>query len=155
LTLDLGKFKSALLKGSKILIPNKAVEGKIPHTYVPYRNVIFLSIAFGFAESKRMSAVYYGANAVDYSGYPDCRPEFVEAYSNMSKIINPRIDLITPLLSMSKQEIVEFGNRFYTPFHLTWSCYRGGLKACGKCPSCELRLKGFKQAGLIDPIEYE
>lgn len=152
--IDLHSLDSALLKGSEKAIPQTEVEG-VPNTYVPFRNVIFLSIACGIAESFGYDTILYGANAVDFSGYPDCRPSFVYTFMDLIKTLNPKLALEAPLLMMSKSEIIEFGLEHKAPFELTWSCYRGGKLACGKCPSCHLRLKGFAEAGVKDPIEYE
>ena len=133
----------------------------IPETYVPARNIIFLSIALGMAEAKDADAIYIGANSVDYSGYPDCRPEFLEAFRMMSFIGTKRgtgmrpIIIEAPLLLMSKSQIVKVGTEMGVPYEMTWSCYQGGEKACGKCDACRLRLKGFEEAGFDDPIEYD
>jgi 7-cyano-7-deazaguanine synthase len=132
----------------------------IPVTYVPARNIIFLSYAAGYAETVDADAIYIGVNAIDYSGYPDCRPEFINAFENVIKVgtksgVNGKpIKIITPLISLSKAEIVKLAYDTDAPLHLTTSCYKGGEKACGVCDSCVLRLKGFKEAGLVDKIEY-
>lgn len=132
----------------------------IPSTYVPARNIILLSYALSYAESIGAQAIYIGANAVDYSGYPDCRPEFFDAFEEMAEKGTKRgvegkgIDIRYPLIHMTKAEIVKKADKLDVPLELTWSCYKGREKACGKCDSCKLRLKGFKEAGMIDPIEY-
>ncbi|AIZ56079.1 7-cyano-7-deazaguanine synthase [Candidatus Methanoplasma termitum] len=161
--IDLSSFRSALTDES-LEVPSDR-EGKpdenIPITYVPSRNIIFLSIAAGVCESIGAEAIYIGANAVDYSGYPDCRYDFFEAFRKMLTVGtkagvegNP-IDIRTPILELSKADIVRKGKELNAPLHLTWSCYNGGGKACGHCDSCRLRLKGFREAGYTDEIEYE
>jgi len=133
----------------------------IPATYVPARNTIFLSVALAYAEVIDADYIYIGVNAVDYSGYPDCRPQYIEAYQKMANLALKRgiegnpIKIKAPLLYLSKAEIVKKGAVLHVPFEKTWSCYREGDKACGRCPSCKLRLKAFEEAGLRDPIEYE
>lgn len=133
----------------------------IPPTYVPARNTIFLSFALAYAEVIDADAIFIGVNAIDYSGYPDCRPEYIKAFQNLANLATKRsvegrpIKIITPLLYLSKAEIVRKGYELNVPFEKTWSCYREGGKACGRCDSCRLRLKAFKEAGLEDPLEYE
>ena len=133
----------------------------IPATYVPARNIIFLSYALAYAEVTGSEAIFIGANAVDYSGYPDCRPEFFKAFQEMAGLgtkagVEGRpIAISTPIVEMTKGEIVKKGLELKVPYALTWSCYKGEEKACGKCDSCLLRLKGFKEAGAEDPVEYE
>jgi len=158
---DLRTFgKSALT--DNIEVPEFGEDkGKIPPTYVPARNTIFLSYGLAYAEVIGAEAVFIGANAVDYSGYPDCRKEYIEAYQRVANLGTKRgvegkpIKIIAPIIDMSKGEIVKKGVELNAPFEYTWSCYRSGDKACGKCDSCILRLKGFKEAGVKDPIEYE
>ncbi len=151
--------RSSLLKGGEE-IPFEESE-VIPSTYVPARNIILLSYALSYAEAIDADSIYIGANAVDFSGYPDCRPEFYEAFQ---KVVNEgtrkcvegdSINIRVPLQNMSKKEIIKKADELEVPLELTWSCYRDGNKACGKCDSCRLRLKGFKKAGLQDPIEYK
>ena len=134
----------------------------IPVTYVPARNLIFLSYALGYAEVIGADHIFIGVNALDYSGYPDCRPEFIRLfqeladYSTKAAVADGRhIKVETPLIQLSKSEIVQLGTKLGAPLELTTSCYRGGAAACGTCDSCVLRLKGFTEAGLIDPIAYE
>jgi len=132
----------------------------IPNTYVPSRNIIFLSIAASYAETIGARTIIYGANSVDYSGYPDCRPSFVNymerALQEGTKIgTEEGMSVVAPLQYLSKGEIIRMGLKLGVPYKLTWSCYRGGEKACGRCDSCILRLKGFMEAGSPDPIEYE
>ncbi len=130
----------------------------IPSTYVPGRNIIFLSFALSFAESINASAIFIGAHCQDYSGYPDCRPEFFRAFAQViasgtkAGAQKKKISIKAPLLRMTKAEIIRQGSRLKVPFHLTWSCYKGGKIPCAKCDSCLYRAKGFKEAGLKDPL---
>ncbi len=163
--LDLQSFTSSALTSDQVPVPHREsteeIGGDIPATYVPARNIIFLSIAAGLAETKSAQYVYIGANAVDYSGYPDCRPEFFEVYQELlevgtkSGVEGDPVIIKTPILRLTKVEIIGLGMEIGAPLHLTWSCYEGGDKACGSCDSCQLRLKGFRAAGFADPIEYE
>ena len=140
---------------------NHILETEIPSTYVPARNTVFLSLALSYAETIDADAIFIGINAVDYSGYPDCRPEYIEAFQQMANLATKRsvekkpIQLQTPLLTLSKADIIRNGAELKVPFELTWSCYKGQKEACGQCDSCQLRLKGFKDAGLKDPISYQ
>lgn len=133
----------------------------IPITYVPARNTIFLSFALAYAEVIDADYIYIGVNAVDYSGYPDCRPEYLKAFQKMADLALKRsvegrpIKIKAPLLYLSKAEIVKKGIELGVPFEKTWSCYREGEKHCGRCPSCKLRKKAFKEANVEDPTEYE
>lgn len=146
-----------------INVPEGDIErADVPITYVPARNLIFLSYALSYAEVLQAQYVFIGVNAVDYSGYPDCRPEFIQRFqaladfSTKSAAVDRRhIEIATPLQTLSKKEIVLLGQRLGAPLALTHSCYKGGEKACGVCDSCRLRLKGFAEAGVIDPIAYE
>ncbi|MBI4727681.1 7-cyano-7-deazaguanine synthase QueC [candidate division TA06 bacterium] len=130
---------------------------KIPSTYVPGRNTLFLSYGLSCAEAIGAEAVMIGANALDYSGYPDCRPDFIAAMSKVFKLGTKTgrqgkpIKIIAPLLKLSKSQIIKLGIKLGVPYHLTWSCYRGGKKPCGACDSCILRAKGFREAGVDDP----
>lgn len=150
------------LTDASISVPEGDVNrGDIPVTYVPARNLIFLSYALGYAEVVGAGFIYIGVNALDYSGYPDCRPEFIEHFQRLADYStkagaqeHKSIQIETPLLRLSKKEIVLLGNRLGAPLHLTHSCYNGGEKACGVCDSCKLRLKGFKEAGAVDPVPY-
>lgn len=135
--------------------------GSIPSTYVPARNIIFLSIALSYAERTKAETIYLGANSVDFSGYPDCRPEFFQKFQEMTEVGtksgvegNP-IEIRTPILEKSKAQIIEKGKELEVPFGFTWSCYRGKGRPCGRCDSCLLRLKGFEEAGMQDPLEYD
>lgn len=132
----------------------------IPITYVPARNTIFLSFALAYAEVHEADNIYLGINAIDYSGYPDCRPEYLMAFERManmatrSTVLGRLLRIQAPLLHMNKAAIVRAGAALDAPYALTWSCYEGGELACGKCDSCLLRLHGFAEAGLQDPIAY-
>lgn len=129
----------------------------IPSTYVPFRNSIFLSLAVAWSEALNAKTVFYGANSVDFSGYPDCRPEYFKTFQSLIEKGTKKgdINLMVPLAEMSKSEIVKKGIELKLPLEYTWSCYFNNEKACGKCESCKLRLKGFEEAGYKDPIEYE
>jgi len=151
---------SSLLDKTKKLPRHKKINPKvIPSTYVPARNIIFLSFASSYAEAIGAQAIFIGVNAIDYSGYPDCRPKFYEAYQlalkrGMKSGVQGRgIKIYTPLIKKTKSEIVGLGQRLNVPFHLTWSCYQGGQRPCGICDSCVLRKNGFEEAGLKDRIE--
>ncbi|MCM0757053.1 MULTISPECIES: 7-cyano-7-deazaguanine synthase QueC [Sporomusa] len=153
--------------GSALTDPKLAVpEGDtgaaaVPITYVPARNLIFLSYALGYAEVTGAEQVYIGVNALDYSGYPDCRPEFIAMFQQLANYSTKataedgrKIIIETPLIALSKKDIVLLGDKLAAPLHLTTSCYQGQDAACGQCDSCLLRLKGFAEAGLKDPILY-
>ncbi len=130
----------------------------IPSSYVPFRNANMLSIAVSWAEVIEANAVYIGAVAEDSSGYPDCRPDFFAAFQsavNNGTKPETNIQIRTPVINLSKAEIVKKGIKLNAPLHLTWSCYRSEYLACGRCPSCELRLRGFEQAGVIDPVKTQ
>jgi 7-cyano-7-deazaguanine synthase len=129
----------------------------IPSSYVPFRNANMLSIAVSWAEVIGATAIYVGAVAEDSSGYPDCRPEFYEAFQvavDAGTKPETHIEIRTPIIHLSKAEIVKRGIDLNAPLHLTWSCYRNEDIACGTCDSCALRLRGFAQAGIEDPISY-
>ncbi|MGC8562252.1 MAG: 7-cyano-7-deazaguanine synthase QueC [Thermoplasmata archaeon] len=142
-------------------VPLEEIGKDIPVTYVPARNTILLSIALGLAEVTDSSKIFIGANALDYSGYPDCRPEYFKSINKTFNLATKKtveggsIEVEAPLLRYSKADIVKLAYKLKTPLELTWSCYNGRDKACGVCDSCKLRLKGFMEAGLEDPIEYE
>lgn len=132
---------------------------RIPATYVPARNTILLAIALGYAESVGAAAIYIGANAIDYSGYPDCRPEYFRAFEHMARLATRagveegrRVTIEAPLLHLSKADIVRLGERLHVPWELTWSCYAGGRGPCGRCDACVLRTQGFQRAGVTDPL---
>jgi 7-cyano-7-deazaguanine synthase len=133
---------------------------EIPVTYVPARNTLFIAYALQYAEEVNADAIYIGVTAIDFSGYPDCRPEYVQAWQTLINLATKKtveggeIKLETPLLHLYKAEIIDFGLELGVPYKLTWSCYKGDKVACGVCDSCKLRLKGFKEAGSKDPIMY-
>jgi 7-cyano-7-deazaguanine synthase len=139
----------------------KDIGRSIPSTYVPARNTVFLSIGLAYAEVIDAKAIFIGATATDYAGYPDCRPEYIETFQKMADLATRRgaegkpIIIEAPLLFLSKADIIKKGLELGVPFEKTWSCYLGNRKACGRCDSCLLRLKGFKEVGVKDPIEYE
>jgi 7-cyano-7-deazaguanine synthase len=124
---------------------------------VPARNSIFLSVALGVAEARGLDAVWIGVNAIDYSGYPDCRPEFIEAFRGVAATGQKRgvegnpIEIRTPLIELTKADIVRLGIERHAPLQLTWSCYEGGDRPCGVCDACLLRARGFAEAGVDDP----
>lgn len=148
------------LTDRNIAVPDFSASNEIPVTYVPARNIVFLSFAAGYAEVVGAEKIYTGVNAIDYSGYPDCRPEFINAFEKVAAVGTKAgvegkpVKIETPLIKLSKAEIIKLAYNNGVPIQLTTSCYRGGEKACGRCDSCTLRLKGFEEAGLKDPIEY-
>ena len=160
LRLPLGPILDSSLTRSHRRLPRRTPPaGTIPSTYVPARNTILLSIALGYAESHRLGAIYLGANAIDYSGYPDCRPEYLRAFERLARLATRvgvqegrAIRVVAPLLRASKAEIVHLGDRLGVPWELTWSCYAGGRRPCGRCPSCRIRARGFATAGVVDPL---
>lgn len=159
-SIDLTPFVNCSLINKNLEVPEFA-ENRIPSTYVPSRNIIFLSIASGFAETLGAEKIFIGVNSVDYSGYPDCRPEFVEAFNKTIAVgtkqgVESGIKVEAPILNMSKKEIIELGMSLGVDYSLTHSCYNptpDGL-SCGVCDSCRLRLEGFRQAGFEDPLKY-
>ena len=159
-SIDLTPFVNCSLINKNLEVPEFA-ENRIPSTYVPSRNLIFLSVASGFAETLSAEKIFIGVNSVDYSGYPDCRPEFVEAFNKTIAVgtkqgVESGIEVAAPILNMSKKEIIELGMSLGVDYSLTHSCYNptpDGL-SCGVCDSCRLRLEGFRQAGFVDPLNY-
>lgn len=132
--------------------------GTIPSTYVPFRNANLLSIATSYAEARGADAIFIGVQASDYAGYPDCRPQFIEAFQNVVDLgtaDSTRITLETPFVRMTKTDILRTGIALGVPYEHTWSCYRSEGPACGRCDSCYYRLKAFEELGVPDPIEYE
>jgi len=130
---------------------------KIPTSYVPFRNAHLLSVATSWAEVIQANSIYIGAVAEDSSGYPDCRPEFYDAFQRTIEVgtkPETRIEIKTPVIAMSKVEIIQRGRDLGAPLELTWSCYQASDRACGKCDSCALRLRAFRIAGFADPIPY-
>jgi 7-cyano-7-deazaguanine synthase len=154
--LELGRWAGSALTDESIVVPDDGGQG-IPVTYVPARNLIFLSVAVGVAEVRNLDAIYIGVNAIDYSGYPDCRPEFIDSFAATAGLALKRgvegnpVDVRAPLIQMTKPEIVRLGVELGAPLHLTYSCYRGDDVACGACDSCRLRAKAFTGAGITDP----
>jgi 7-cyano-7-deazaguanine synthase len=145
-------WKGSALLDKKIKIPSKISQG-VPATYVPGRNIIFLSFALSFAETIGAQTIFIGAHSQDYSGYPDCRPDFLAAFSKMAKVgALGKCSILAPLLYKHKSEIVLLGQKLGVPFNLTWSCYRGAKRPCQECDSCYYRAKGFKEAGVIDSL---
>jgi len=161
--LHLEDFGGSALTDHSIDVPEQEVEGEIPVTYVPARNTVFLSLALGWAEVLDARALFIGVNAVDYSGYPDCRPEFIAAFETMANLATKagvsgqpfRVE--TPLMHMTKSDIIAQGQRLGLDYGLTVSCYQADEqgRACGVCDSCRLRAKGFEDAGVEDPTRYQ
>lgn len=165
--LDLSAWGGSALTDDAIAVPDHTVgpsgtapataSPAIPTTYVPARNLIFCALACGIAESRGCDSIYLGVNTLDYSGYPDCRPEFVAAFQQAAALGLKRgveghpLEFRTPLIRLTKAEIVSLGVELGAPLELTWSCYRGGAQPCGSCDSCVLRAKGFSEAGVADP----
>jgi len=151
------KGSSLLDKKQKLRITSYGLRVTIPSTYVPARNIIFLSFALSYAEAIKAQKIFIGSNAIDYSGYPDCRPEFYKAFRIAAKkgtkagAEGKAINIETPLINKTKAQIVRLGRKLGVPFAMTWSCYKGGAKPCGVCDSCRLRAKGFREAGINDP----
>ncbi len=154
----LAKIGGSSLTDENIAVTEADIESKdIPTSYVPFRNANMLSIATSWAEVIGASAIYIGAVSEDSSGYPDCRPEFYAAFQqtiNTGTKPDTHIEIRTPIIDLTKAEIVQKGMELNAPLHLTWSCYRSEKFACGTCDSCSLRLRGFAQAGVKDPIGY-
>jgi len=157
---DLRAFGGSSLT-SDAPVPQSGVDpAMIPNTYVPARNTIFLSFALAYAEVRDAQAIVLGINALDYSGYPDCRPEYLEAMRRVAALGTKQgvegkaPELLAPLIQLGKADIVRLGTQLGVPWEQTWSCYLGGAQACGLCDSCRLRLKGFAEAGLRDPLQY-
>jgi len=159
--IELDGIGGSALTDSSIPVPEQPTEG-IPVTYVPARNTVFLALALGWAEVLDAEAIYIGVNAVDYSGYPDCRPGFISAFQTLAFLatkagIEGRApQLRTPLMHLSKAEIIAVGNRLGVDYSLTVSCYQASSEgaACGVCDSCRLRRQGFMEAGVTDPTVY-
>jgi 7-cyano-7-deazaguanine synthase len=165
LDIDLRAFGGSALTGDLEVpkdTPLADIGSAIPATYVPARNTIFLSLALGWAETLGAADIFIGANALDYSGYPDCRPEYIEAFTRMANLATRAgvegrpLRIHTPLIALSKAEIIRLGARLGVEYGLTWSCYdpTPGGAACGRCEACLLRRKGFREAGMEDPTRY-
>ena len=151
--LNLSEFTDSSLTDKNIQVPKSLIDDEIPNTYVPGRNTIFLSIALSYAESKGCSSIYIGANAIDYSGYPDCRPEYIEAFQNLVNLATKKtvtggnIQIYAPLINLTKIEIIELGIKNGLDIEKTISCYDPIMKnePCNKCPSCRIRNEALKQ----------
>lgn len=164
ISFDLGLWGGSALTDAKINVPRdrapEEMATEIPVTYVPARNTIFLSFGLAYAEALEAKRVYLGVNALDYSGYPDCRPDYINAMQQVFNLGTKQgregrsIEIISPLIELKKTEIIQLGNQLNVPWEKTWSCYQGGEKACGVCDSCQLRLKAFQELGLTDPLPY-
>ncbi|MHA1799558.1 MAG: 7-cyano-7-deazaguanine synthase QueC [Candidatus Helarchaeota archaeon] len=165
LKIDLNQIGGSALTDNLNVPERRSIEeipDDIPITYVPMRNTILLAFAAAYAEVIQADAIFAGMNVVDYSGYPDCRPEYIKAMQETIRLGSKLgvtgekiIKIETPIIKMTKAEIIQAGMKLGVPYELTWSCYNGREKACGVCDSCILRLKGFEEAGFKDPIEYE
>jgi 7-cyano-7-deazaguanine synthase len=161
IALDLEQIGGSALTDRDIAVPDKPTEG-IPITYVPARNTVFLSLALGWAEVLDVSDLFIGVNAVDYSGYPDCRPEFIRAFEKVANLATragvegARFTIHTPLINLSKADIIRTGTRLGVDYSETISCYNADEEgnACGVCDSCRLRTAGFDAAGIQDPTHY-
>ncbi len=161
--LDIGQFGGSALTDRSIAVPVDGVKPGIPVTYVPARNTIMLSLALGWAEILGAQDIFVGVNAVDYSGYPDCRPEFIQAFERMANLATKagveghRLQLHAPLIDLSKAAIIRRGALLGIDYALTVSCYQadGDGRACGVCDSCRLRREGFDAAGIPDPTIYQ
>ncbi len=161
---DLRSWGGSALTDSSIDLPIereiRQMAQEIPVTYVPARNTIFLSFALAYAEAMQASRVYLGVNALDYSGYPDCRPAYITAMQQVFDLGTKQglsgngIQIAAPLINLHKTEIIQLGNRLGVSWADTWSCYDGGELACGVCDSCQLRLAAFAELGLVDPVVY-
>lgn len=162
LRLDLGTIGGSALTDTSIAVPTEESSG-IPVTYVPARNTVFLSFALGLAEVTQADDIYIGVNAVDYSGYPDCRPEFITAFEAVANLATKagveghRMRIHTPLIALSKADIIQTGLKLGVDYALTVSCYQADIRghACGVCDSCRLRRQGFSAAGVTDPTIYQ
>ena len=160
--INMGDIGGSALTDKSIAVPETPSDG-IPVTYVPARNTVFLSLALGWAEVLDADAIFIGVNAVDYSGYPDCRPAFIRAFEQLANIATKRgvegqpICIEAPLLKLTKAEIIRLGTSLGVDYGLTVSCYQADEegRACGRCDSCRLRRQGFEQAGVADPTRYQ
>ena len=160
--LDLGTIGGSALTDTSIDVPEIETSG-IPVTYVPARNTVFLSIALGWAEVLEANDIFLGVNAVDYSGYPDCRPEYISAFETVANLATKsgvegqKLSIHAPLIDMTKAQIVQTGLALGVDYSQTVSCYQASLEglACGRCESCRLRRQGFEQAGVKDPTRYQ
>ncbi len=161
--MDLAKFGGSALTDSSIAVPTNSEQGAIPVTYVPARNTVMLSLALAWAETLSCCDIFIGVNAIDYSGYPDCRPEYIAAFEKMANLATKtaiegkEMTIHAPLIDLSKREIIQKGMSLGVNYSLTVSCYQAdenGL-ACGVCDACRLRRDGFYSAGINDPTRYK
>jgi 7-cyano-7-deazaguanine synthase len=154
------RIGGSALTDATIAVPeaedDEAIGGAVPVTYVPFRNAHFLAAAVSWAEVLGAKTVFIGAVEQDSSGYPDCRPAYYDAFNELVRLgtKDGTIRVVTPLIAMKKSEIVRLGVEVGAPLHVSWSCYSGEQEACGVCESCALRLRAFRQAGVVDPIPY-
>jgi 7-cyano-7-deazaguanine synthase len=163
INIDLTKWGGSALTSSGIKVPKSGVKKGIPVTYVPARNTIFLSFAVAWAETIGARDIFIGVNSLDYSGYPDCRPQFIEAFAKCANLGTKATDegwkfkIHAPLQKLTKSEIIRLGTKLGIDYSITHSCYDPDSKgcACGKCDSCRLRKKGFQEAGIADPTIYK
>lgn len=157
-TSHLKRIGASSLTDDSMAVPDADMDSdEIPTSYVPFRNANLLSMAVSYAEANECSAVYIGAHSEDFSGYPDCRPEFFDAYQTVIDVgtkPDADIDLLAPFVEWSKSDIAKRGLELGIPFEMTWSCYRDEAPACGTCDACAFRLEAFRSAGERDPIEY-
>lgn len=163
--LDLARFGGSALTDTSLAVPTDGVSGEdhIPITYVPARNTVLLAVALSWAEAIDASAIFYGANAVDYSGYPDCRPAFVAAFERLANLATKAgveghaLQVLAPIINLRKSEIIREGLRLGVDYAMTVSCYQADDqgRACGRCDSCRLRAQGFADAGVPDPTRYQ
>ena len=159
---DLTLWGGSALTDNQMELPSdrtlREMSQNIPITYVPARNTIFLSFALAYAETLEADRIYIGVNALDYSGYPDCRLDYIQAMQEVFRLGTKQgregnaINIVTPLIELKKTEIIQLGNKLGVPWEQTWSCYAGGETACGVCDSCRLRLAAFEELGLQDPV---
>ncbi len=167
INIDLGGFGGSALTESSIAVPkdrdSASLSHGIPVTYVPARNMVFLSFALAWAEVLKAYDIFIGVNALDYSGYPDCRPEFIKSFEQTANLATAygvegsrKIEIHTPLISLTKAEIIKTGKGLGVDYSLTTSCYDPDEQgnACGHCDACQLRLKGFRETGIKDPAKY-
>ena len=161
--LDLGRFGGSALTDPALAVPTEGSHGSIPITYVPARNTVMLSLALSWAEVLGAQHLFYGANAVDYSGYPDCRPEYVAAFERMANLATKAaiegrtIRVQAPIIALSKADIVRTGLRLGVDYAMTVSCYQADAqgRACGRCDACRIRAQGFAEAGVPDTTRYQ
>jgi 7-cyano-7-deazaguanine synthase len=162
LNVPIGTFGGSALTDAHIAVPEQGGEG-IPVTYVPARNTVLLSLALSWAEVLDAQAIFIGVNAIDYSGYPDCRPEFIEAFRRLAAVATKQgvegspVRIEAPLLELSKGQIIQLGTQLGVDFALSVSCYQAddAGRACGRCDACEFRRRGFAEAGVADPTRYQ